>query len=79
MLTSSRIWALREPPHGVPSWAGRGSNPRPSDYESPALTTELPARPEATGPAGSYRPDRRPPPAQVVPSPTTSDYPLVRS
>lgn len=25
-------------------WAGGGSNSRPSDYESPALTTELPAR-----------------------------------
>ena len=24
-------------------WAGRGLNPRPSDYESPALTPELPA------------------------------------
>ena len=25
-------------------WGGRGSNPRPRDYESPALTTELPPR-----------------------------------
>src|SRR6476660_6744185 len=24
-------------------WAGKGSNLRPRDYESPALTTELPA------------------------------------
>ena len=24
-------------------WAGRGLNPRPSEYESPALTPELPA------------------------------------
>ena len=26
-----------------PEWAWRDSNPRPSDYESPALTTELQA------------------------------------
>ena len=26
------------------SWGGWGSNPRPRDYESPALTTELPPR-----------------------------------
>ena len=26
------------------TWAERGSNPRPRDYESPALTAELPAR-----------------------------------
>ena len=25
-------------------WAERESNPRPSDYEAPALTTELPAQ-----------------------------------
>ena len=29
-------------------WAGRVSNPRPSDYESPALTTELPAPSQRT-------------------------------
>src|SRR3954464_2528453 len=28
-------------------WAGWGSNPRATDYESAALTTELPARPTA--------------------------------
>jgi len=28
----------------VPPWAGWGSNPRPTDYESAALTAELPAR-----------------------------------
>src|SRR4051812_23026732 len=27
----------------VRRWAGKGSNLRPRDYESPALTTELPA------------------------------------
>ena len=30
-------------------WARRGSNPRPSDYESPALTTELRARRHLSG------------------------------
>ena len=29
---------------GLSSWARWGSNPRPSDYESPALTTELQAQ-----------------------------------
>ena len=28
------------------AWGGRGSNPRASDYESGALTTELPPRAE---------------------------------
>ena len=31
-------------PTGLSSWARWGSNPRPSDYESPALTTELQAQ-----------------------------------
>src|SRR5262245_46442326 len=30
-------------------WGGWGSNPRPRDYESPALTTELPPRKRTTG------------------------------
>src|SRR4249919_3498897 len=30
-------------------WGGWGSNPRPRDYESPALTTELPPRAAARG------------------------------
>ena len=37
-------WTVAERISGLPLlWAGRGLNPRPSDYESPALTTELPA------------------------------------
>ena len=37
-------WPKHRHPHeSAEGWAGRGSNPRPSDYESPALTTELPA------------------------------------
>ena len=43
----------------VSQWAGKGSNLRPRDYESPALTTELPA------PAGHS--DRRPAQARGVP------------
>ncbi len=34
---------------GFLSWARWGSNPRPSDYESPALTTELQALMESSG------------------------------
>jgi hypothetical protein len=30
-----------------PEWAGQGSNLRPTDYESAALTAELPARSRA--------------------------------
>ncbi len=33
----------------VSQWGGWGSNPRPRDYESPALTTELPPRKRTTG------------------------------
>ena len=34
----------------VDRWARLGSNPRPKDYESPALTTELRPRKRGTGP-----------------------------
>ena len=46
MPTSRHGW-IRE----VPStwWGGWGSNPRPGDYESLALTTELPPRKRPTG------------------------------
>lgn len=33
-------------------WARRDSNPGPRDYESPALTAELRARPSATADQG---------------------------
>jgi len=35
---------------GISRWARRGSNPRPKDYESSALTTELRARSTVAGP-----------------------------
>ena len=40
------------------SWGGWGSNPRPRDYESPALTTELPPR-TGTRVSGSVSAHRR--------------------
>ncbi len=56
-VTSGRIGADLEGGFRLcfQGWARRGSNPGPSDYESPALTTELRARPEPTELAGLGR------------------------